>query len=231
LSEGCSIEEARMEQKAPSNLVRLITQPKFGSEPFHSKGEALGPTLLDFWRWSVSDLVSNATRGRLAEFIVANALGISVRGVRNEWSPFDLQTEEGVKVEVKSAAYIQSWFQSKLSAISFRTPKTRAFDPETNRLESEAKRQADVYVFAVLKHQDKSTIDPLNLDQWEFYVVPTAILNARTRSQFGITLTTLRGFCTPIGYTGLRAEVLRAASSSAGNNESSGEVSCSSKGN
>jgi hypothetical protein len=117
--------------------------------------------LHDFWRWSVSDLVSNATRGRLAEFIVANALGISTTAVvRDEWSPFDLQTPEGVKVEVKSAAYIQSWYQSKLSSISFRTPKTHAFDPETNQHDIEAKWQADVYVFAVLVHEDKKTIDP-----------------------------------------------------------------------
>ena len=32
--------------------------------------------VIDFWKWSVSDLVSNATRGRLAEFIVAKALKI-----------------------------------------------------------------------------------------------------------------------------------------------------------
>jgi hypothetical protein len=189
-----------MEKRTPSNLVRLITEPKSGSEPFHSNRHALRPTLLDFWRWSVSDLVSNATRGRLAEFIVANALGISISGVRDEWSPFDLRTEEGIKVEVKSAAYIQSWFQSKLSAISFRTPRTRAFDPETNSMEPEARRQADVYVFAVLKHQEKSTIDPLNVDQWEFYVVPTATLDGRTRSQYGITLPTLRSFCKPVTY-------------------------------
>lgn len=124
---------------------------------------------------------------------MANALGISTRSVRDEWSAFDLQTPDGVKVEVKSAAYIQTWYQSRLSKISFRTPKTRAYDSNTNQLEVEAKRQADVYVFALLAHQDKSTIDPLNVDQWAFYVVPTAKLDSRTRSQSGITLPTLEG--------------------------------------
>jgi hypothetical protein len=178
------------EQK-PNNLERLVAEPKTGHESFHANGRDLGPTLFDFWRWSHSDLVSNATRGLLAEFIVAQALGISIFSVRDEWGAFDLQTPEGVKVEVKSAAYIQSWYQSSLSKISFRTPKTRAYDPNTNQLEVEAKRQADVYVFAVLAHHDKSTIDPLNVDQWRFYVVPTATLDTRTRSQYGITLPTL----------------------------------------
>jgi len=191
-----------------NNLVRLVAEPKTGQETFHANARSLGLTLSDFWRWSLSDLVSNATRGRLAEFIVANALGISTRGVRDEWSAFDLQTPEGLKVEVKSAAYVQTWYQSSLSKISFRTPKTRAYDPNTNQLDFGAKRQADVYVFAVLAHRDKSTIDPLNVDQWEFYVIPTTTLDARTRSQYGITLPTLgRLSGGPVTYAELRSKV------------------------
>ncbi len=198
----------------PNNLPRLVTEPKTGRETFRANGRDLGPTLLDFWRWSLSNLVSNATRGLIAEFIVANALGISTTSsVRDEWGAFDLQTPEGVKVEVKSAAYIQTWYQSSLSTISFRTPKTRAYDPNKNELDVEARRQADVYVFAVLAHQDKNTIDPLNVEQWKFYVVPTATLDARTRSQYGITLPTLEGLASkgsaskPVTYGELRDTV------------------------
>ena len=93
-----------------------ITQTlKTGNELFHWKGQSLDISLLDFWRWSVSDLVSNATRGRLAEFIVATALNVPFDQVRDEWGAYDLLTPEGIKVEVKSAAYIQSWYQSKPS--------------------------------------------------------------------------------------------------------------------
>jgi hypothetical protein len=206
----------RVREAKSSNLVRLVTEPKTGYETFRASGRGLGLTLFDFWRWSLSDLVSNATRGRLAEFIVANALAISTNNVRDEWSAYDLQTPEGVRVEVKSAAYIQTWYQSSLSKISFRTPKTRAYDPNTNQLDVDAKRQADVYVFAVLAHRDKSTIDPLNVDQWEFYVLLTTTLDARTRSQYGITLPTLSKLSGgPVTYAQLRAEVKRAADSRA----------------
>jgi len=34
-------------------------------------------TLRDFWAWAYSDLIGNTERGRLAEFIVAMALGIT----------------------------------------------------------------------------------------------------------------------------------------------------------
>ena len=68
-----------------------------------------------------------------------------------------------------------------------------------------------MYVFALLKHQDKNTIDPLNVDQWEFYVVPTADLDRRVRSQYGITLPSLIKLCTPVDFNGLQAAVSRAA--------------------
>lgn len=197
-----------------SNRLRLVNEPKTGDEAFRASGRDLGFTLSDFWRWTLSDLVSNATRGRLAEFIVAQALAISTSGVRDEWSAFDLKTPTGVKVEVKSAAYIQTWYQTRPSKIAFRTPKTRAYDPDTNTFDVDAKRQADVYVFAVLKHEDKGTIDPLNVDQWEFYVLPTATLDARTRSQYGITLPTLTRLSGgPVCYAELRAKVMWAADS------------------
>jgi hypothetical protein len=197
---------------APMDLSRLSPQPKTGAEFLHVHGAPLPVTLLDFWRWSTSDLVSNTTRGRLAEFIVAAALAIPVSGVRDEWATWDLTTPEGITVEVKSAAYVQSWHQHRLSAITFATLRTRAWDPETNRQTEASARHAQVYVFALLAHQEKATIDPLNLGQWQFYVLPTAVLNARKRSQHSITLPSLMALCgTGLSYAALRAAVLRAA--------------------
>jgi len=158
--------------------------------------------------------VSNATRGRLAEFIVAHGLGIATSaGIRDEWAAFDLVTPAGVKVEVKSAAFVQSWHQERLSPISFRTPATLAWDPETNQHNHEARRQADVYGFALLSHTDKATIDPLNVDQWRFFVLPTSVLNARARSQHSITLRSLKTLCgQPIEFARLGSAVTDAAS-------------------
>lgn len=172
-------------------LPQIIPQPKTGSEPLHANGQNVGVSLLDFWRWSASDLLSNATRGRLAEFIVAVALGTPVNGVRDEWGAYDLLTPEGIRVEVKSAAYIQSWHQRKPSSIIFHVPKTRAWSAETNIQEIQACRQAEVYVFALLAHTDQKTVDPLDVEQWQFFVLPTRILDARTRSQHSVTLPTL----------------------------------------
>lgn len=182
-----------------------------GAERFRSDDEDLGFDLLSFWQWSASDLVSNATRGVLAEYIVARALGLQAEGVRDEWAAYDLRTIDGIKVEVKSAAFVQSWHQSRLSSILFHVPKTQAWDPATNMLSEERKRQADVYVFALLAHQDKLSIDPLEVGQWQFYVLPTSVLDARQRSQHWITLSSLQRLRAPVGYEELADAVSRAA--------------------
>jgi len=200
-----------------TDLGPLITSPKTGCESFCADATPLGYTLKDFWIWSVSDLVSNATRGRLAEFIVAKALGIATDVSREEWEAFDLKTMEGKKIEVKSAAYIQSWNQSKLSSIIFSTRKTRYWDSKTNIQERESKRQADVYVFALLTHLDKKTINPLNVKQWEFYVLSTPALGNYKRSEVSITLSSLKTLkAGPVNYDELAGKVKDALAANPG---------------
>jgi hypothetical protein len=178
-----------------TDLHRLTITRKEGKEHFHVNGNALGFDLLSFWQWSASDLISNTARGVVAEYIVARSLGLAESAVRDGWAAFDLETLSGIKIEVKSAAYIQSWHQKQLSSIVFVTSTTQAWNADTNMQSLESKRQADVYVFALLAHTDKATIDPLNLDQWRFYVLPTTVLDRRKRSQHSITLKSLEGLC------------------------------------
>jgi len=198
-------------------LGQLTAMRKTGAERFREGGKELGFDVLSFWQWSMSDLVSNVSRGRLAEYIVARALGLASEGTRDEWAAFDLLTPSGVKVEVKSAAFVQSWPQRALSPVSFVVPKTRAWDAEANVQAREARRQADVYVFALFAHVDKATVDPLDLGQWRFYVLPTSVLDARKRSQHSITLRSLEGLAGPaVEYSCLRDAVERATGGDGG---------------
>jgi hypothetical protein len=137
--------------------------------------------------WLASDLVDNALRGVLAEYIVACDLGVS-GGVRTEWDAYDLRTSEEIKIEVKSAAYLQSWKQSAPSRICFDVRPTYGWDAATNTTSLERKRQADVYVFCLLAHSDKATLDPLDFSQWEFYVLPARLLDERLPTQKIISL-------------------------------------------
>jgi hypothetical protein len=67
-------------------------------------------------------------------------------------------------------------------------------------------------VFALLAHQEQATLDPLDLDQWEFYVLPTAVLDARERSQHSITLPSLKALHgEPVTFEGIAGAVAKAA--------------------
>jgi hypothetical protein len=184
-----------------------------GDEPFHYQGDSLGFDLLSFWQWSSSDVVSNATRGVIAEYLVACALGVAASGLREEWAAYDVQAPDGTRIEVKSSAYIQSWRQDRFSQIVFTCPKTLGWDRETNQQSGDARRQADVYVFALLDHKDQATLDPLDVSQWKFFVLPTASLDSRQRSQHSITLPSLLALCgRSVGYSELRRAIEDAAS-------------------
>lgn len=172
-------------------MAGMRIERRTGGERFVYQGEVLPHlSLIDFWQWSGSDLVSNAMRGVLAEYIVACDLG-AADGVRTEWDAYDLRTKSDIKVEVKSAAYCQSWQQTKLSNICFGIAPTLGWDANTEIRATESVRQADVYVFCVLHHRDKATLDPLNLDQWDFYVLPARVLNEHCLIQKTITLSSL----------------------------------------
>ena len=191
-------------------LRRVVPLCKDGQEEFRSDGSVVAK-LQEFWAWSVSDLLSNATRGRLAEFIVAKAVGLRPDAVRDEWSAFDIETPGGMKIEVKSAAYVQSWTQRTLSRISFSIKASRHWDAETNVQAAEATRQADVYVFCLLHHMDKGTVDPLQLAQWSFYVLPVSRIGSYQRSASSITLKSLERLISPVTFGELEKAIRSAA--------------------
>ncbi|WP_299576842.1 hypothetical protein [uncultured Sunxiuqinia sp.] len=190
------------------DLSEIKAKPKTGEEWLTDNGQKTNYNLLDFWKWSVSDILSNATRGRFAEFIVGTAIGLNPENLRDEWDAYDLTTEGGIKIEVKSAAYIQSWSQKRFSPISFSIKASRSWEGDVQR--GQACRHADIYVFCHLKHKDQDTIDPLKMEQWDFYVLPTYILDNYERSQSSITIASLKKLAEAVKYGVLKNEIIEA---------------------
>jgi hypothetical protein len=191
-----------------TTLDKIITESKTGEERLIFNDRETEVKLIDFWRWSVSDLISNATRGRFAEFIVATALKIDLTIIRDEWSAYDLTSPEGIKIEVKSASYIQSWFQKKFSTISFSIKPARLWDSLTNKQAATPARHSDVYVFCLLKHQEQTTLNPMNLDQWVFYVTSILTIANYERSDSSITLKSLQKLTNAVSYDQLRQTII-----------------------
>ena len=143
----------------------------------------------------------------LAENSVAQALGVP-DGIREEWAPYDLKDPRGIKVEMKSSPFLQTWHQERLSSIVSGCARTRFWDPNTGNYEPEPRRQAQVYVFALLSHQEQATLNPPGSEPVGVHVVPTAVLDARERSQHSITLASLKALHgEPVTYSGIAEEV------------------------
>lgn len=132
--------------------------------------------VLDFWKWAYSNVLDNAERGIFAEYLVSIAVN-SCAKARENWAKYDVISEEGITIEVKTSAFIQTWGQEKLSSIRFGIAETQGYDKNTNSYEKIKKRQAQVYVFCLQNATNQESINVLDMSQWEFYVLPSAVLN------------------------------------------------------
>ena len=192
-------------------LPRIEPKAQSGDEPFRAGEKTLGFTLQDYWRWSGSEIMSNVARGVMAEALVATALG-DTEGPREEWGERDAEVPGCGTIEVKNSAYIQSWEQQDYSRISFDIAKRKsAWNPKTGKYKrlDPPERIADVYVFCLLKHRCQSTINPLDVEQWEFFVVPRSKLDSDWGDSKSIGLNSLSQLTKGIAYDALSEEVHR----------------------
>lgn len=163
-----------------------------GNEQFSVGSHTISLTLNDFWRWSYSDLNDGICRSALAEFIVATSLevpdlnhGLS----RTLKRPYDLISKDGYRIEVKSAAYNESSDEEHPDCISFGIAPAE-LPGRIKESDAASHRNSDVFVFCVYKAVAKDETH-LNLDLWDFYILPTKVLNEKKPIQKTITLPSL----------------------------------------
>lgn len=163
-----------------------------------------------FYAWAYGDLFTNTTRGVLAEYIVATALGLD-ETKRREWDQYDLKMGD-VGIEVKSAAYVQAWKQARPSKIVFSIRRAQGWDGDTYTYADSPRRSAGVYVFCLLEGKVKDSIDPLDTAHWTFYVLPTSQLNRHFPTHKTIGLNRLEEIgARPRKYGELKAAIDEAA--------------------
>ena len=140
----------------------------------------VGGYVNDFWRWSFSDFSDFSTRDAFSEFLVASSLGLTADGnarqrrVRNLlWSPVGTA---GVRVNVRTAAYVQSSEAEHPDHIIFVIPK---------------KPDCDAYLFCVFKGMTGAE-SPLDTDLWDFYALCSSALGRMPESGY-VTLPALMG--------------------------------------
>ncbi|MBQ8973089.1 MAG: hypothetical protein IJ074_08435 [Clostridia bacterium] len=188
----------------------ISTKPMRGDERIRDANGDPVASIASYWGWAHSNLMDNTERGAYAEYLVRLAVGTNAP-VRNQWDAFDIETPEGIRIEVKTSGYIQSWAQERPSAIRFSIRPARGWNGATGTYAATALRQSDVYVFCLLANADQSTVDPLDLSQWNFYVLPTKDLNLKLGSQKTISLSgILRLGARMVAFGELRKTILEA---------------------
>lgn len=171
---------------------------------FHHDGlpSTIDLTEEGFKSWWVQDLMDNTTRGGVGEYLVAKALGADKS---YEWAPYDLETAEGLRIEVKTSGLRQSWHEegSPDSEISWDISPKLAWNREQNIRGEVRIRSADLYVFCLHKGEE-----PRNLNEWAFLVLRTQVLNSKLPDQKTIRRRPLKKLgAVEIGFSGLRQAV------------------------
>lgn len=143
---------------------------------FVNGDESLGITMLDFWKYQYSNIYD--MQEYIAEFIVGKALGINEPMNRDGWTLWDINYR-GKRIEVKETSYYHSW-QEKIAQGRISQQRTFSITPAFTRYKDSTtsyERQNDIYVFCLNTGNNEEDSYPLDMANWEFYVVPTRAIN------------------------------------------------------
>lgn len=115
------------------------------------------------------NLLTNYTRGAVAEVVVAELLGGELVG--EGYGSWDIDVD-GVRVEVKATGDIQSWPQTRPSTPTFSVARAAGWIEQSNGsfiADPTKERRNDVYVFC---HHRGTRPDVIS--EWDFYVCATS---------------------------------------------------------
>ncbi len=154
-------------------------------------GEFVGLSVNDLWSFEFSNLTE--LQGYVAEFLVAKALGKELPDNCVGWTDYDI-LYRGKRIEVKATAYYQAWKQSGEIC------KQRTFSIRQ-------KEKNDLYVFCLLLGENVTEANPLQLENWEFFIVPTIDIIDRCGSNKTISLERVRSLGHKTSYIGIKGAV------------------------
>ena len=176
-----------------------------GNEKFTSNGHELDFSMLDYWRYKYSQIYD--LQDTIAEFIVEKALGLEKSYNTDYWTLFDVEYRN-TRIEIKETSYYHAFNTdgniSKQRAFGI----TKAYSEYKNP-DSVFERQNDIYVFCLNIGNDKESSNPLKMENWEFYIVPTSIINEKCKDNKTISLGVVRELSRKFAYEEIKEEIDR----------------------
>lgn len=156
-------------------------------------------------------LVTNVLRGHVAEAIIALALEPEWNWSSADYAGWDFERSDGLRLEVKQSAAMQSWSTGKPSKAIFDVAARTGYWESGTRWIAQPGRPAHLYVFA---HHSTYGDDADHRDpaQWQFYVVPSHALPDVKK----LGLAAISTLTSPVPVTALADKVRITASSLGG---------------
>ena len=146
--------------------------------------------------------MQNNLRGYWAEIMVGEILGERWRHTGGNWAGWDLERDDGCRIEVKQSALNQTWGRSSAAPRYYiGIAKGHYPDGKTYVLNPPGIRVADIYVFAWHGGDDQRDVS-----QWSFHAVAAERLPL---GQMTIGLTAIGKLARPVVAESLGDEVAR----------------------
>ena len=183
---------------------------------------SLSDQIVDFLmnRFYGEPLINNVYRGDYVEGLIYFALREFQWNLLHPWAGWDLEREDGVRVEVKNSAGWQTWSHcprygpTKNPDFSVAPKKSyylsndvcadwKSADPPA--------RSADIYIFAWHPETDREIADHRLAGQWEFFVVPESLVAKSRGDNKKISLNQVRELAAAVTYDQLAAKVTAVA--------------------
>ena len=175
-----------------------------GKEQFTIHGKKTNMSMLEMWRMKYSNIYD--IHDSIAEYIVAKALGKEKLDNTDYWTLYDIDYH-GVRIEIKETAYYHSFNEAGAKRSQRRTFDIGKRYSKYKDSKSEKKRQNDIYVFCLNTGNEKEDSYPLEMDNWEFYVVPTKLINEKCGDNKTISLGKVKTLTEITEYSNLKCKI------------------------
>ncbi len=188
---------------------------------FDSTGPIADLAVFNFWNWAFRDLCDDDVKGIYIEWVIGKMLGIEGER-RISWANSDLITLDGIRIEIKSTSYWQSWKLMDEHGKIKKAPEKGNPLKADNEIKfgglkakdslgkdqwgGESAYKSHLYLFCFQKEKDYFRWNALDMDQWEFYVLKREDLerlNVKT-----ITLSRLKKITSKLNSASLKETVL-----------------------
>ena len=190
--------------KELNKIKKLSEKHLVGDEHFTHNGKSTDMTMLEFWRWHYSEIFD--LQEKIAEFIVAKALGLNEADNVGSWTLYDIKYRN-TRIEIKETSYLHAWQtdeEEKSKRRSFGITKAHTEYGDTS---SELARQNDIYVFCLNTGMTRADSNPLQLEHWEFYIVPTDVINEECGDGQSVSLSRVRKMTDAVDYSQIKSVI------------------------